>query len=369
MPIGNILKRASSLILGEDDDAQKSAGKIDISYEDNEILFCKNNVCIHPPLMTRQEYGVVHYPGYLTVATKTFVDQCNSAKRSTLFLTWIPNSVLCKCKSDDDYRANYSDQSTPTSFSTKSSLSEAPPRKYEQIVQDASAVESNCNHENGSIDDGNEKCSNAIPKNTEGNLQNGDHEHEEGSLLQPDNTINGTDIQELRNELQPLLGGRKTSLDNLRNLMQSDPITTVNITISNPQIENIDLTQTYNCLMVTAHRDTVAGTTLVTEDRNPNWMTPELLAFKYNLSFPESNTTTPLTRRKSSSGPLKCRRFSVDLCQMRSLRLFFNDSNCTSGQLVIASRESQYKILHFHYGGLDHLAQVNRFSLILINIL
>lgn len=43
---------------------------------------------------------------------------------------------------------------------------------------------------------------------------------------------------------------------------------------------------------------------------------------------------------------------------MRSLRLFFNDENCTSGQLVIASRESQYKILHFHHGGLDHLAQV-----------
>lgn len=51
-------------------------------------------------------------------------------------------------------------------------------------------------------------------------------------------------------------------------------------------------------------------------------------------------------------------RFSVDLSQMRSLRLFFNDENCTSGQLVIASRESQYKILHFHHGGLDHLAQV-----------
>lgn len=25
---------------------------------------------------------------------------------------------------------------------------------------------------------------------------------------------------------------------------------------------------------------------------------------------------------------------------------------------MIASRESQYKILHFHHGGLDHLAQV-----------
>ncbi len=42
--------------------------------------------------------------------------------------------------------------------------------------------------------------------------------------------------------------------------------------------------------------------------------------------------------------------------QMRSLRIFYSDSKCTCGQLVIASRESQYKILHFHHGGLDRLA-------------
>ncbi|GBP38408.1 TBC1 domain family member 16 [Eumeta japonica] len=62
-------------------------------------------------------------------------------------------------------------------------------------------------------------------------------------------------------------------------------------------------------------------------------------------------------------------RFSVDLSQMRSLRLFFNDESCTCGQLVVASRESQYKILHFHRGGLDHLAQVlHRWHSLLHNI-
>ncbi|XP_032447012.1 TBC1 domain family member 16 isoform X2 [Lynx canadensis] len=43
---------------------------------------------------------------------------------------------------------------------------------------------------------------------------------------------------------------------------------------------------------------------------------------------------------------------------MRSLRLFFSDEACTSGQLVIASRESQYKVFHFHHGGLDKLCDV-----------
>lgn len=40
------------------------------------------------------------------------------------------------------------------------------------------------------------------------------------------------------------------------------------------------------------------------------------------------------------------------------MRLFFSNSDCTSGQLVIASHDSQYKILHFHHGGLDKLAQL-----------
>ncbi|VFV37499.1 tbc1 domain family member 16-like [Lynx pardinus] len=53
-----------------------------------------------------------------------------------------------------------------------------------------------------------------------------------------------------------------------------------------------------------------------------------------------------------------CGVFRVDLGHMRSLRLFFSDEACTSGQLVIASRESQYKVFHFHHGGLDKLCDV-----------
>ena len=43
---------------------------------------------------------------------------------------------------------------------------------------------------------------------------------------------------------------------------------------------------------------------------------------------------------------------------MKSMRLFFSDRDSTCGQLVIASTESQYKILHFHHGGLDKLAGI-----------
>ncbi|CAJ0566015.1 unnamed protein product, partial [Mesorhabditis spiculigera] len=50
--------------------------------------------------------------------------------------------------------------------------------------------------------------------------------------------------------------------------------------------------------------------------------------------------------------------FSVNLGKMRTMRLFFSNPENTSGQLVIATHDSHYKILHFHHGGLDKLAQL-----------
>ena len=44
--------------------------------------------------------------------------------------------------------------------------------------------------------------------------------------------------------------------------------------------------------------------------------------------------------------------------KMRSMRLFYSNPEYTSGQLVIASPDARYKILHFHHGGLDKLAQI-----------
>ena len=82
----------------------------------------------------------------------------------------------------------------------------------------------------------------------------------------------------------------------------------------------------------------------------------------YNFTFPENAVmySSPGGRKspRPSAKEQLCGVFSVDLSEMRSLRLFFSNAAYTSGQLVIASRESQYKILHFHHGGLDRLAEV-----------
>ncbi|KAM9003859.1 TBC1 domain family member 16 isoform X7 [Sarcophilus harrisii] len=81
-----------------------------------------------------------------------------------------------------------------------------------------------------------------------------------------------------------------------------------------------------------------------------------------NLQFPENSGQLQNSKwdeqQKVFALEQICGVFRVDLGQMRSLRLFFSDEACTSGQLVVASRESQYKVFHFHHGGLDKLSEV-----------
>ncbi|XP_039969925.1 uncharacterized protein LOC120781756 isoform X3 [Bactrocera tryoni] len=301
MSIVNIIKRASNRILGVD----KSIEKIDI-YEDNEVLFCKNNVCIHPPISIRQESELIHYPGYLTVTSKTFVDQFNKASRSTLLLTWIPNSSLCKSKSEEN-------------------------KFYQNLQCDIFDM-------NGTqpIDDI------AIPNGfrNETIIKNEEKSEIDGSNV---------DIQELKNELQPLLGEQFNSIRDINALLNRSHITSVNITISNPHIENINVKDSINSVVTDINKLYLNSEYYISDDIDFYNATSSILPVKHK---PKSYVEYSVTRKKTN-----CRRFSVDLSQMRSLRLFFNDDNCTSGQLVISSRESQYKILHFHHGGLDHLAQ------------
>uniref|UniRef100_A0A0K8TYQ8 TBC1 domain family member 16 n=1 Tax=Bactrocera latifrons TaxID=174628 RepID=A0A0K8TYQ8_BACLA len=300
MSIVNIIKRASNRILGVD----KSIEKIDI-YEDNEVLFCKNNVCIHPPISIRQESELIHYPGYLTVTSKTFVDQFNKASRSTLLLTWIPNSSLCKSKSEE--KKFY--------------------KKCEVVDMNGTQAIDDIVIPNGFRNE-------TIIKN------------EEKSEIDGFNV----DIQELRNELQPLLGEQLNSIRDIKVLLNRSHITSVNITISNPYIENINVKDSINSVVTDINKLYLNSEYYVSDDIDFYNAPSSILSVK---DKPKSYVEYSVARKKTN-----CRRFSVDLSQMRSLRLFFNNDNCTSGQLVISSRESQYKILHFHHGGLDHLAQV-----------
>lgn len=296
MPLSQIIRRASWYILGSE--LEEHEEKLINQYADNEILFCKNNVCVHPPTVIRQDFDILHHPGYLTITAKTFVDQYNDVKRPTLFLNWIPNTTLRRCPSELQNIKNingchhYMKQLSIESVYSNDSL-ERP---------------------------------NSIELKSTNPFLNYDEKH--------------TDTSE------------SISSEEGEKIMPQ--IININVEISNPEIEIISTPDSVKSdeKFLFSRSESVNSN----DSHQSQWMSsPEFLALQHNLTFPESANSSPILNSKH---PHKCRRFSVDLSQMRSLRLFFSDPSCTCGQLVVASRESQYKILHFHHGGLDHLAQV-----------
>jgi len=50
--------------------------------------------------------------------------------------------------------------------------------------------------------------------------------------------------------------------------------------------------------------------------------------------------------------------FNVDLSEMKTLRLFYEQEDESCGQFVIGNYENHYKVFHFHHGGLDRITQI-----------
>ncbi|XP_056629757.1 TBC1 domain family member 16 [Diorhabda sublineata] len=287
MPLTDIIRRASTYILGPEGNSVRNP-----DYEDNEMLFCKNNVCVHPPAMVRHEAHLLHNPGYLTITTKVFIDQYNNTRRPTLFLTWIPNSSISK----------------------NTNLIETPLKESNKRYSLESLTSNDSNNDYG------ERHTGIELKSTNPFLNFDDRDR--------------LDMSDLNSEESDKQG------------------ISIHVDISNPEIEII---QTPDSVKDPTEFFEFSRSESITSTESNRLSTPEYLMQQPNLYFPDSLSSSPILQPKHIH---KCRRFSVDLSQMRSLRLFFSDNSCTCGQLVIASRESQYKILHFHHGGLDHLAQV-----------
>jgi TBC1 domain family member 16 len=297
----------------------------EISFEDNEMLFCKNNVCVHPPAIVRQESDILHYPGYLTVTTKTFIDQYNNVKRPTLFLTWIPNTTLRKCPSavennlllrqyTDEPKLPKLEEKTKSTTSAKvdgqtftfhptNPFLEPYKESLNQSNADAKSVNFSDCSETISISSSSDKVS--VCTSRDDMQSQHDIDDDEGVVCMSENGATNEDeeppgMQDFR-EMQPLLSNDDTKLKKVP-LQAQQSVTSINITISNPQIQNHDLSPPD----MSQHNDRLMRSISVgSNDENPNWMSPELLAYKHNLSFPESATASPIVSRKI---PLKCRR-------------------------------------------------------------
>ncbi|XP_020707779.2 TBC1 domain family member 16 [Athalia rosae] len=453
MPLPNILRKASNYILG--DGGQDSRSML---YQDGEVLFCKNNVCVHPPTIMRQHCDVVHHPGYLTVTCR-FV---KNATVPTLHLSWIPNSTLRKHPttlennlskkfdgnvkeldveyqrqiSEESYDSRVDYDSTPGNIDVclevkepvscgdcericsggySKSESRSPRHKsgsssfrstpeysgnYKLNVEDHSELQPDRDDTGKSVDSGHSNT-NPVITIEENKTRSTNSTNQNSVSLEIANTedkseistadVNVDEFKEL--EQASSLHLHSDNVESSRRMIQkskaSESLNKINlqeseglytgvksIEIADGAIPKKELNGRSPDLKVTANNeiriwgydeDSVKSRSMSltstcslsmmasTEvEEFPTWMrSPELLALQHNLMFPESATASPVTLRRAH----RCRRFSADLSQMRSLRLFFADPGCTCGQLVVASRESQYKILHFHHGGLDRLAR------------
>uniref|UniRef100_A0A1B6D4D2 Rab-GAP TBC domain-containing protein n=2 Tax=Clastoptera arizonana TaxID=38151 RepID=A0A1B6D4D2_9HEMI len=411
MPLTGILKKASHFIRRTHNESLQLP-----SYTEGEVVFCKNNVCVHPPLLLRRDADIIHHPGYLTITCGLALD-----RKPTLYLTWIPNTTLRKhpgtieqrCETptrSNDKARRYSTDSICTPESQRKSSSDSYGTQCSSCYPETTLTpETNgckllySEHSGKSSPDESYERRPITPEDFK--ILNLNDTRDDFSFFEPNSDIDLTSTSTIShtsstyhlvhsealsqdtissNENVPNLSSPSIVIDSSQLLDNPNTISEcklvdtgslkINIELDKIEVECKDneikvngifekeeqkfnetvqkmLTQS---LIETNHsrRLSLPGNEDVVA---PSWMlSPELLALRHNLTFPESSTASPVMRQAQHC----CRKFSVELSEMRSLRLFFNDTANTKGQLVVASRQCQYKILHFHHGGLEKLAEL-----------
>uniref|UniRef100_A0AAZ3SCU7 Rab-GAP TBC domain-containing protein n=1 Tax=Oncorhynchus tshawytscha TaxID=74940 RepID=A0AAZ3SCU7_ONCTS len=288
MSLGRLLRRASSKASDLLTFNPGSAGSR--NGLDGEIIFSKNNVCVHPaePLPGLPE----HHPGYLCVHMEK-----DESLGTTLILTWVPNSRIQR---QDEEALRY-------------------------ITPESSPVRRNARRRPRS--DTNASIEPPPPQQQQS--QSGTDEGDEGSCelsadeVSRDSTM-GSDSDTTFSSpfcLSPVS----------ESLFESSG----SVFLDNESRELCDESMTHSASSASS-LDSHAPSENNSQSQGMRWEEQQKVLALEQLGGV----------------------FRVDLGHMRSLRLFFSDEACNSGQLVIASRESQYKVLHFHHAGLDKLAEV-----------
>uniref|UniRef100_A0A3Q2R1P3 TBC1 domain family, member 16 n=1 Tax=Fundulus heteroclitus TaxID=8078 RepID=A0A3Q2R1P3_FUNHE len=288
MSLGRLLRRASSKASDLLTLNPGAGGSSLRSGLDGEIIFSKNNVCVHPaePIPGLAE----HHPGYLCVHVEK--DECQG---STLILTWVPNSRIQR--QDEEALRYITPESSPVRRNARRRgrrtlclTRSRPPAAAQQLLL-------------------------AGEEGDEGSCELSDEVSRDSTMGSDSDTFSSPFCLSPVSEALCESSGSVFLDSESRELCEESMNHSVSSTSS-----------------LDSHAASEAGC----QSQGMRWEEQQKLLALEQL----------------------CGVFRVDLGHMRSLRLFFSDDACTSGQLVIASRESQYKILHFHHAGLDKLAEV-----------
>ncbi|XP_009465173.1 PREDICTED: TBC1 domain family member 16 isoform X4 [Nipponia nippon] len=322
MSLGRLLRRASSkasdlLTLNP------GGGSSSSSILDGEIIYSKNNVCVHPPELL-QGIGE-HHPGYLCLYMEK-----DELLGTTLILAWVPNSRIQR--QDEEALRYVTPESSP--------VRKAPRKRGRHtqgfgIVRQASPTE-----QRGAV----------ILKGED--ILTVSQLEQNRSELSVEGTEEGLDCRPEPGEDE---GSLELSVDDVSrdSTFDSDSDAFSSPFCLSPISEALGKSSS-SVFLDNESRDTC--------DNRMTCSTSSASSLDTSAQFQENNGQMQSTRwdeqQKVFALEQVCGVFRVDLGQMRSLRLFFSDEACTCGQLVVASRESQYKIFHFHHGGLDKLSEV-----------
>ncbi|XP_039357891.1 TBC1 domain family member 16 isoform X1 [Mauremys reevesii] len=370
MSLGRLLRRASSkasdlLTLNP------GGGSGSSSILDGEIIYSKNNVCVHPAEVLP---GVgEHHPGYLCLYMEK-----DELLGTTLILAWVPNSRIQR--QDEEALRYITPESSPVrkaprkrgrhtqGFGTVQQASPTDEKRavvpkddeilaVSQLVRDVAHL--------GFPSEEGEKLSQCCLA-TDGTHNSTQPAHSDSGIL---STISS---QEEQNRSELSVEGTDEGLD--CRLEQGEDEGSLELSADDVSRDSTfdsdsDAFSSPFCLspISEALGEGSSSVFLDNESRETcdNHMTcsnSSTSSLDTSAQFQENNRQAQNTRwdeqQKVFALEQICGVFRVDLGQMRSLRLFFSDEACTSGQLVVASRESQYKIFHFHHGGLDKLSEV-----------
>ncbi|KAL4835421.1 hypothetical protein H8958_020824 [Nasalis larvatus] len=348
MSLGRLLRRASSkasdlLTLTPGGSSSGSPCVLD-----GEIIYSKNNVCVHPP-EGLQGLGE-HHPGYLCLYMEK--DEMLGA---TLILAWVPNSRIQR--QDEEALRYITPESSPVRKAphprgrrTRSSGASHQPSptelrptltpKDEDILVVAQSIPDGVLASPAPEDE--EKLAQGL--GVDGAQPASRPARSPSGIL---STVSPQDVTEEGRELRPEAGEEDGSLE----------LSAEGVSRDSSFDSDSDAFSSPFCLspISTALAESRGSVFLESDSSPPS-------SSDTGLRFPDSNglLQTPRWDEPQRVCALEqiCGVFRVDLGHMRSLRLFFSDEACTSGQLVVASRESQYKVFHFHHGGLDKLSDV-----------
>ncbi|XP_070937877.1 TBC1 domain family member 16 isoform X2 [Macaca nemestrina] len=348
MSLGRLLRRASSKASDLLTLTPAGSGSGSPCVLDGEIIYSKNNVCVHPP-EGLQGLGE-HHPGYLCLYMEK--DEMLGA---TLILAWVPNSRIQR--QDEEALRYITPESSPVRKAprprgrrTRSSGASHQPSPTE-LRPTLTPKDEDILVVTQSIPDGvlaspaledEEKLAQGL--GVDGAQPASQPARSPSGIL---STVSPQDVTEEAQELRPEAGEEDGSLE----------LSAEGVSRDSSFDSDSDAFSSPFCLSpISAALAESRGSVFLESDSSPPSSSDT------GLRFPDSNglLQTPRWDEPQRVCALEqiCGVFRVDLGHMRSLRLFFSDEACTSGQLVVASRESQYKVFHFHHGGLDKLSDV-----------